>query len=167
MRPRSIRLKTERSELVVPLVPQLEELLRPHVWQRLQAGGRLLSRLPYMTLEAPLGDLRDLLVALRAGFPKGRIRARMLRVTYATARLQTLDHGAPVARWTVEKELGTGLATCSRRGTAGWGEVRHRSELLEYRFNQHFERRGDRVVTRAGKRYLHHCPHHCGGVARR
>ncbi|HET6797841.1 MAG TPA: hypothetical protein VFH40_11835 [Gemmatimonadales bacterium] len=61
-----------------------------------------------MTLEAPLGDLRDLLVALRAGFPKGRIRARMLRVTYATARLQTLDHGAPVARWTVEKGIGHG-----------------------------------------------------------
>jgi integrase len=38
------RLKTVGSQRVVPLWPQLEELLRPHVWERLQAGGSLLSR---------------------------------------------------------------------------------------------------------------------------
>jgi hypothetical protein len=36
------------------------------------------------------------------------IRTRPFRVTYATARLQTLDGGAPVSPWTVEKELGHG-----------------------------------------------------------
>jgi hypothetical protein len=36
------------------------------------------------------------------------IPTRPFRVTYATARLQTLDGGAPVSPWTVEKELGHG-----------------------------------------------------------
>ena len=51
------RLKTEGSNRVVPLWPQLEEILRPHVWERLQTGGRLLFPSPYMTPEAPLHDL--------------------------------------------------------------------------------------------------------------
>ncbi len=147
------RLKTAGSERVVPLWPQLEELLRPHVWERLQAGGRLLFPSPYMTPEAPMGDLRDLLdrVAIRAGFPKGRIRARMLRVTYATARLQTLDRGAPVASWTVERELGHGSGKMLESVYGRLGALRHRSEVVEYRFEQHFERRGDGVVTKAGE----------------
>jgi integrase len=95
-------------------------------------------------------DLRDLLdrVAVRAGFPKGRIRARMLRVTYATTRLQTLDRGAPVARWTVEKELGHGSGKMLEAVYGRLGEMRHRAEVVEYRFEQHFERRGDGIVTR-------------------
>ena len=147
------RLKTEGSERVVPLWSQLEEILRPYVWGRLQAGGVLLFPSPYMTPEAPIGDLRDLLdrVAVRAGFPKGRIRARMLRVTYATARLQTLDRGAPVARWTIERELGHGSGKMLESVYGRLGEVRHRAEAVEYRFEQHFERRGDGVVTKAGK----------------
>jgi hypothetical protein len=31
------------------------------------------------------------------------------------------------------------------------GEIRHRAEMVEYRFDQHFERRGDRIVTRASE----------------
>ncbi len=147
------RLKTTGSERAVPLWPQLKKILRPHVWTRLQEGGRLLFPSPYMKPEAPMGDLRDLLdrVALFAGFPKGRVRARMLRVTYATARLQTLDRGAPVARWTVEKELGHGSGRMLESVYGRLGEVRHRAKVVEYRFDQHFERRGDRIVTKAGK----------------
>jgi integrase len=147
------RLKTAGSERVVPLWPQLEEILRPFVWERLQAGGSLLFPSPYMTPEAPMGDLRDLLdrVAVHAGFPKGRVRARMLRVTYATARLQTLDRGAPVAHWTVERELGHGSGRMLESVYGRLGETRHRAEMVEYRFDQHFERRGDRIVTRAGE----------------
>jgi integrase len=147
------RLKTLGSERVVPLWPQLEEILRPHVWERLQAGGSLLFPSPYMTPQAPIGDLRDLLdrVAVHAGFPKGRVRARMLRVTYATGRLQTLDHGAPVARWTVERELGHGSGRMIESVYGKLGEIRHRAEVVEYRFDQHFERCGDRIVTRGGK----------------
>ena len=57
-----------------------------------------------------MDDLRDLLdhVAKRAGRKAGEIRTRIFRVTYATARLQTLDRGEPISPRTVEKELGHG-----------------------------------------------------------
>jgi integrase len=147
------RLKTAGSERVVPLWPQLEELLRPHVWQRLQSGGSLLFPSPYMSPEAPLGDLRDMLdrVAVLGGFPKGRIRARMLRVTYATARLQTLDRGAPIASWTVERELGHGSGKMLAAVYGRLGDLRHRAEVVEYRFDQHFRRIGERIEALAGK----------------
>ena len=72
-------------------------------------------------------------------------------MTYATARLQTLDRGAPVASWTVERELGHGSGKMLESVYGRLGEVRHRSDVVEYRFEQHFERRGDGVVTKAGK----------------
>ena len=31
------------------------------------------------------------------------------------------------------------------------GEMRHRSEMLECRFAQHFERRGEAIFTKAGE----------------
>jgi len=36
----------------------------------------------------------------------GEIRTKAFRHTYCTTRLQTLDHGQPVAVWTVAKEMG-------------------------------------------------------------
>jgi integrase len=43
-------------------------------------------------------------------FPKGaflsEIRTKVFRHTYITARLQTLDRGAPVSLWTVAREVG-------------------------------------------------------------
>ena len=88
---------------------------------------------------------------MHADFPKGRVRARMLRVTYATARLQTLDRGAPVAHWTVERELGHGSGKMLESVYGRLGEIRHRAEVVEYGFDRHFEHRGDRIVTRAGE----------------
>jgi hypothetical protein len=45
---------------------------------------------------------------MRAGWNKGEIRSKMFRHTYCSARLQTLDGGAPVSPFTVSKELGHG-----------------------------------------------------------
>jgi hypothetical protein len=106
-----------------------------------------------MSPEAPFGDLRDMLdrVAVRAGYPKGRLSARMLRVTYATARLQTLDRGAPIAAWTVERELGHGSGKMLESVYGRLGDLRHRAEVVEYRLDQHFEGSGDRIVTRSGE----------------
>jgi hypothetical protein len=64
-------------------------------------------------------------------------RPRPFRVTYATARLQTLDHGAPVSPWTVEKELRHGSRDMLEEVYGCIGEVRHRSEVVEYRVEQH------------------------------
>jgi integrase len=95
--------------------------------------------------------LRDLLdrVAVRTGWQKGEVRTRPFRVTYATARLQTLDHGAPVSPWTVEKELGHGSGDMLEKVYGRIGEVRHRSEVVEYRFDQYFDRSGDTWAPKA------------------
>lgn len=140
------RLKTASSARVVPLWPQLQEVLEPLLNQRALQGGTLLFPAPRIVdREAPTSDLRDMLdrVGTRAGWRRGEIRTRIFRVTYATARLQTLDRGAPVSPWTVEKELGHGSRDMLEEVYGRLGTVRHRSEVLEFRVEQHFIRRGD------------------------
>ena len=83
-----------------------------------------------------------------AGWQDGEIRTRPFRVTYATARLQTLDRGAPVSPWTVEKELGHGSRDMLEEVYGRVGEVRHRSEVVEYRVEQHFDWKGGEWVPR-------------------
>ena len=84
-------------------------------------------------------------VAAWAGWKAGAIRSKQFSHTYATARLQTTDRGAPVAAWTVAKELGhTGTAVIEK--TYGQlGDVRHRADVVEYRLEQHHAKLGDRV----------------------
>jgi integrase len=145
------RLKTKGSTRTVPLWPQLAEILTPLLDQRAIEGGRLLFRSPHITdREAPITDLRDLLdrVAVRAGWQKGEIRTRPFRVTYATARLQTLDRGAPVSPWTVEKELGHGSRDMLEEVYGRLSEVRHRSDVVEYRVEQHFDWNGEAWVPK-------------------
>lgn len=137
------RLKTKGSSRTVPLWPQLAEILTPLLDQRAIDGGKLLFRTPHISdREVALSDLRDLLdrVARRAGREDGEIRTRLFRVTYATARLQTLDRGAPVSPWTVEKELGHGSRDMLEEVYGRLGDVRHRAEAVEYRVEQHFDR---------------------------
>ena len=129
-------------------VPSSARLL-PLLDQRAIEGGRLLFRSPHVTdREAPLTDLRDLLdrVARRAGWEDGDVRTRMFRVTYATARLQTLDHGARIAPWTVEKELGHATREMLEEVYGRLGDVRHRSDVVEYRVEQHFDKLGDQWI---------------------
>jgi integrase len=75
------------------------------------------------------------------------IRTRMFRHTYCSARLQTLDHGAPVSIYTVGKELGHGGEALVKRVYGHLGTVRHRSEVVEYRVEQHREALGDRLTA--------------------
>ena len=69
----------------------------------------------------------------------------MFRHTYCCARLQCLDNGAPVSPFTVARELGHGGEAMVRRVYGHLGTVRHRSEALEYRVEQHAEQLADRV----------------------
>ena len=55
----------------------------------------------------------------------GEIRTKVFRHTYITARLQTLDHGAPVSPWTVEREVGHSGTGMIERVYGHLGEVRH------------------------------------------
>jgi len=92
-------------------------------------------------------DWRKLLdrIAARAGWKRGEIRSKMFRHTYAAARLQTLDQGAPVSAYTVAKELGHGGESMVRRVYGHLGAVRHRSAVVEYRVHQHRKVLGNRL----------------------
>jgi hypothetical protein len=94
-----------------------------------------------------IGDVRNLLdrVARRAGLEPGEIRTKAFRHTYCATRLQTLDQGAPVSTYTVARELGHESEATVRKVYAHLGAIRHRSEVVEFRVEQHLERLGDRL----------------------
>ncbi len=128
------RLKTATAHRVVPLWPQLEEILREHM-----IGGHpldsLLFRSPRLEPEAMIVDLRKALdrIAVQAGREAGEIRTKVFRHTYCAVRLQTLDNGAPVASYTVSRELGHSSTTMVEEVYGHLGRVRHRSDVVEYR----------------------------------
>ena len=143
------RLKTLTSHRSVRLWPQLEAILRLYFADREREGGlrHLLFPSPVLRSEALIVDFRKTLdaVAMRAGWNKGEIRSKMFRHTYCSARLQTLDGGAPVSPFTVGKELGHGGTSMVQRVYSHLGKVRHRSDVVEYRIEQHREALGDRL----------------------
>jgi integrase len=81
----------------------------------------------------------------RAEHSTEEIRTKAFRHTYCAARLQTLDQGAPVSTYTVARELGHESEAIVRRVYAHLGTIRHRSEVVEYRIEQHLDRLGDRL----------------------
>ncbi len=86
-----------------------------------------------------LTDVRKLLDAVgkRIGLKKRELHLYMFRHTYCAARLQTKDGDAPVSGYTVGKELGHGGASLVNRVYGHLGTVRHRSDVVEYRVEQH------------------------------
>ena len=138
-RPNSYRrLKSRSSHRTVPLWPQLEDILRPYVFSpEAPKGGGLLF--PSDRTGGMIRDLRKVLdqIAASAGWKPGEIRTRLFRHTYCAARLQTLDRGAPVSPWAVAKEMGHGGRDLVDRVYGHLGEIRHRSEVMEYRADQH------------------------------
>lgn len=77
---------------------------------------------------------------------RGTVRSKVFRLTYCAARLQTLDRGAPVSVFTVGRELGHGGDALVKRIYGHLGDVRHRSEVVEYRVEQHEERLRERLT---------------------
>jgi integrase len=80
------------------------------------------------------------------------VRTKALRHTYCAARLQTLDGGAPVSIYTVSRELGHTSPAMVQRVYSHLGTVRHRSEVVEYRVEQHASLLAERLTA------LHHLP---------
>ena len=156
------RLKTRTSWRVVPLFPQLAEILRAYVFgPRLNRGGILLFPSFITGTEAMLVDVRKLVdrIAVRSGWKAGELGTRVFRHTWTAARLQTLDRGAPISLYSVSRELGHGSEEMVRRVYAHLGNIRHRSEVVEFRVEQHLEALKDkfgalgfvtRNVTRRG-----------------
>lgn len=146
------RLKTRNSRRTVPLWPQLEEILREYVFGAGAPPGRLLfpgvvrtkRRQGQPSKEQMITDIRKALdgIAETCGWRGGDIRTKAFRHTYCAARLQTLDHGAPVSLYTVARDMGHGGDALVRRVYGHLGDVRHRSEAIEYRIEQHAGRDG-------------------------
>ncbi|HYS19739.1 MAG TPA: tyrosine-type recombinase/integrase, partial [Gemmatimonadales bacterium] len=143
------RLKTETSLRTVPLWPQLEEILRAYVFSTARPPAQLLFPSYRTGAQAMVRELSRLLdrLAERAGWRAGEIRSRMFRHSYCAARLQTVDQGAPVSTYTVSQELGHGGEAMVRRVYGHLGQIRHRSEVVEYRVGQHQQVLGDRLAA--------------------
>lgn len=146
------RLKTRTSHRAVPLWPQLEEILRPHVFRPDAPPRTLLFPSLRTGREAMVTDIRKLLdnVAQNAGWKAGEIRSKMFRHTYCAARLQTLDRGAPVSPYVVSRELGHGSMAMVQRVYSHLGQMRHRSEVVEYRVEPFADELGERLQAVAG-----------------
>ena len=75
----------------------------------------------------------------------GDLTTRVFRHTWTAARLQTLDRGALISLYTVARELGHGSEEMARRVYAPLGTIRHWSEVVEFRLEQHLEALKDRL----------------------
>lgn len=160
------RLKTSTSHRTVPMWPQLYPILQEHVFGGSgPATGRLF---PSRRTGRKIHDLRKTLDKLgkRCGLGEGALRTRLFRHTYCAARLQTFDgyrvlgedddgkeirEPIPVSRYTVAKEMGHGGTQLVERVYGHLGEVRHRSEAVEYVADDWREELGERrEAVRAG-----------------
>lgn len=156
-------LKTKTSHRIVPLWPQLRDILQEWMYggDTPQTSGLLF---PGRTGE-PIGDLRKSLDAIGklCGMEEGEVRTKAFRHTYCAARLQTVQRivrpGAdpstdndpyewvPVTKYTVQREMGHGGSALVDRVYGHVGESLHRSEVVEYRTQQHREALGERLTA--------------------
>jgi integrase len=153
------RLKTGNATRTVPLWPQLQEILQRHVFEDGHVSGLLFpspgdpsGRRQGATM---ISDLEKMLdgIARFVGWEPGSIRSKMFRHTYCSSRLQTFERvkvgedeegepileAIPVSPFTVAKEMGHGGDSLVKRIYGHLGTVRHRSEHVEFRVDQHKE----------------------------
>ncbi len=153
------RLKTSTSHRVVPMMPQLEEILRPYVFGGPGPASGLLF--PSPTGSEQIKDLRKILDQLAEAAGLEKLRTKMFRHTYATARLGTYDmvktgededgepvlQPIPISRDRVAREMGHGGTHLVERIYGHYGHIPHRSEYVEYRVEQHEETLGERLTA--------------------
>lgn len=136
------RLKTKTSRRSVPLWPQLREILEPYVDAQRSDGAEDEDLLfPSPQTGGMLYDVGKALdtIAKSAGWRAGEVRPKAFRHAYASARVQTLDRGYPVSDFVVAKEMGHGGFELVKRVYGHLGQIRHRSEFVEYRIDQQRE----------------------------
>jgi integrase len=136
IRPNSWRdLKTHSSDRRVPLWPQLEAILRTYIADREQAGGigSLLFPSHRHDCERMLDNVDRQLdrIGDRAGLANPRLHA--FRHSYTAARIQTLEHGAPVSLWQVALELGHQSTAMIEKRYGHLAKVTERKEIVEFR----------------------------------
>jgi integrase len=150
------RLKTQTSVRTVPLWPQLREALQLHVFERGNVSGLLFPGAGGHMI----GDIRKSLdkMGTLCGMDAGEVRTRAFRHTYCSARLQTVqrilkpgrspdDEDAfdyvEVSRFQVQKEMGHGGAQLVDRIYGHAQRLPYRSEVVEYRVEQHRDTLGE------------------------
>lgn len=156
-------LKTKTSHRIVPLWPQLRDILQRHMFA---GDAPRTSGLLFPSRSGGLvGDLRKTLdeVGEAVGLDEGDVRTKAFRHTYCAARLQTVQRivrpGAdpaedenpyewvPVTKYTVQREMGHGGASLVDRVYGHVGESPHRSEVVEYQVENHRKELGERLVA--------------------
>ena len=142
----------------------MEEIIRAYLIQREQEGG--LNELLFPATRGPEGEhmldnVKKSLdqIGARAGFEAGALRATAFRHSYATARLYTAEHGAPVSLWTVRGEMGhrsTGMIekvyghTITQR-TRVWSDQKTAlPEVVEFRIEDHKDAMEERLLALRG-----------------
>jgi integrase len=101
----------------------------------------LLFPSPLSVSDSLIKDFRKALdaVAARCEWEPGEIRAKAARHSYCAARLQTVEHGYPVAPFTVSRELGHTSTAMVERIYSHLDDIHHRSEVVEFRVEHHQE----------------------------
>lgn len=133
-------LKTEKSKRTVPLWPQLREILQGHIFGGSAPRSGLLF--PSPRTGKMLVNVRKQLdtIAGKIGLEEGEVRTKAFRHTYASARIQTTEHGHPVALFTVARELGH---TSTRLIEERYGHLlvnrKGRYEEVAFRLEDHLE----------------------------
>jgi integrase len=144
--------KTEHAERILPLWPQLAEILGEHLVTRPPAQLLFPSRgkdVNGRAFERRVGDLRKQLagIAALAGLTAGSLTTKVFRHTYCSARLATLDRGEPVSLDVARREMGHGDEGLVRRVYGHMGQIRHRAAAVECRLLQQEKALGDRLVA--------------------
>jgi integrase len=155
-------LKTSTSHRVVPLWPQLREILQAWMWagENPHTSGLLFRS----ASGGMVGDLRKSLdqIGAMCGLDEGEVRTRRFRHTYCSARLQTVQRivrpgkdpatdgedaweYVEVSKFQVQKEMGHGGAQLVDRIYGHAQRDPHRSEVVEYRVEKHGEALGKRL----------------------
>lgn len=144
------RLKTIHRERMIPIQPQLGEILAEYLNGPNAPRGPLLFPEPSSDGTVPLGDWRKTLdqIAEVAGFARGKVRTRRFRVSFATHRLCTLDvQGLPMTAWQLRGEIGHGTEQMIERRYGRYAKFRGRSPVLEFRWEEWSEKYGLRLAA--------------------
>jgi integrase len=141
IRPNATRdhLKTLHRERMIPMPPQLAEILTEYLAGPTTPPGPLLFPEPGSYGSVPMGDWRKTLdqIAKAAGFPRGAVRTRRFRVSFATHRLCTLDElGQPMTAWKLRGEMGHGTEQMIERRYGRYAKLRAKRPVLEFLWSE-------------------------------
>jgi integrase len=130
------RLKSRHAERTVPLAPQLSAILREYLARRRAMAIPHSESLLFPSARIPgqMFDPRKALagIAKLAGYDANRLTCHSLRHTFCAAALQTLDNGAAISPYTVQRWMGHGSVEVTLGIYGKLGTVRSRTAAVEF-----------------------------------